>query len=207
MDVEDVSAVKQWMDQLAQQQAMSAKANKRKGEQPKDRKPLDQLVAKQMMSYASMEFMKLQYRHTIRQSFIAASYLPSVATFEKLKKIFLKDLKLQTHHRGSYITLRVVTPAVVMTAVMAVLEDEKGDGVNFQLYHQSDHRDRPAEDAVKLGSVCIIKEPYFKVMNDGGTYATPVSVPFLPPSRYLWRLHLLISSLQRFQMWGRLSRD
>lgn len=178
MDVEDVSGVKQWMERLAQQQSMLVKANKRKGEQPTDREPLNQLVAKHMGSYASMGFMKLQYRHMIRQSFIAASYSPSVAPFEKLKKIFLKDLKLQIHHRGSYVLLHVVTPAVVLMAVMAVMEDEEGDGINFHLYHQSDQRDRPAEDAVKLGSVCIIKEPYFKVMNDGGTYATPISVIF-----------------------------
>lgn len=52
---------------------------------------------------------------------------------------------------------------------MAILEDEMGDGVMLQLYQQEHRCDRKIEDTIKLNSVCVIKEPYFKVMNDGGT--------------------------------------
>lgn len=170
MDLEDVSSVRQWMDMLVRQKAALHDADERRGEQPKDRKRLDQLVNRHMASYASTAMMKLQHEHMIYHSFVAAPYLPSVAPFHKLKKIYIKDLMLQTHHMGKYILLRVATPAVSMTAIMAILEDENGDGVVLQLYQQEDQHDRAAEDIVELHSVCVLKEPYFKVMNDGGTY-------------------------------------
>lgn len=161
------------MDLLAKQKVALESANKRKGEQPKDRKSLGQLVSQQMASHARAAFTKRQSNRQITtfiyQSFVAPPYLPSVAPSRKLKKMYLKDMKLQNHHRGSFLLLRVATPAVEMTAVMAILEDELGDGVMLQLFQQEYQCDRVIEDTVKLDSVCVIKEPYFKVMNDGGT--------------------------------------
>jgi len=72
--------------------------------------------------------------HMIHQSWVAGPYPPSVAPFRRLKKLYLRDLQLETHHRGFYALLRVATPLVTMTAVMAIMEDEKDDGVVFQLY-------------------------------------------------------------------------
>lgn len=37
----------------------------------------------------------------------------------------------------------------------------------FQLYHQEDDH-RPHEEVVQVQRVCIVEEPYFKVMNDNG---------------------------------------
>lgn len=174
MDIEDVSGIERWMDLLAKQKVALEGANKRKGEQPKDRKRLGQLVSQHMASHARTAFIKGQNNRqttttSIYQSFVAPPYLPSVAPSRKLQKIYLKDMKLQTHHRDSFLLLRVATPAVEMTAVMAILEDESGDGVMLQLYQQECQCDGVIEDTVKLNSVCVIKEPYFKVMNDGGT--------------------------------------
>ncbi len=192
MDVEDVSGIEQWMQMLAKQKAALENANKRKGERPRDRKPLNQLVTQYMASYARTAMMKMQQSHMMYHSFVAPSYLPSIAPFEKLKKVFLTDLKLQTHHMDTYVLLRVATPAFSMTAVMAILEDEMGDGVMLQLYQQVDQHDRAAEDVVKLKSVCMIKEPYFKVMNDGGTCIAKgmIANPMLNPrvSELLLRL-------------------
>ena len=50
-----------------------------------------------------------------------------------------------------------------MTAVMAVIEDEKDDGVVFQLDQQEDEDHQPGEELVQIQRVCIVKEPYFKV--------------------------------------------
>lgn len=171
MDVEDVSGIDRWMQLLAQQKAVLKNGSKRKGEQPKDKATRSQLVSQQMAMHARMAIMKndKQNLNMIYQSFVPPPYLPSVAPFGKLKKLYLKDLKLQTHHMDRFLLLRVVTPAVEMTAVMAVLEDETGDAVMLQLYQQEYQCDRKTEEMVKLNSVCIIKEPYFKVMNDGGT--------------------------------------
>ncbi|KAI9878412.1 MAG: hypothetical protein M1830_000932 [Pleopsidium flavum] len=50
---------------------------------------------------------------------------------------------------------------------MVVMEDERDDVVMLQLYQQEDEDDRPARDIVGEIGVCIVKEPYFKVMADG----------------------------------------
>lgn len=38
----------------------------------------------------------------------------------------------------------------------------------LQLYQQEGDKYRPVDEIIQSGDVCIIKEPYFKVMSDGG---------------------------------------
>ena len=169
MEIDDVSNVGQWTQLLAKQKVTLQAASKRKGEQPKDRKSRGQLVHEFMLRSASTSMLLgNKDRYTIHQSWVAAPYPPSVAPLSTLKKLYIKDLHLETHHRGFYSLLRVATPTVTMTAVMTIMEDEKDDGVMFQLYQQEDADHRPGEEAVQIQHVCIVKEPYFKVMNDGG---------------------------------------
>lgn len=54
-----------------------------------------------------------------------------------------------------------------MTGIMALMEDEKGDVVLLQLYQQEDEDTRKAADIVNVGTIFLVKEPYFKVMGDG----------------------------------------
>jgi len=84
-----------------------------------------------------------------------------------LKKIMIDDLLLETHHRGTYLLVRSVTPQDRMTAVMAIVEDEKRDVLMVQLYHQEEDADGRAEDVLFEGMVLILKEPYLKLMSDG----------------------------------------
>lgn len=55
--------------------------------------------------------------HLMRSSFVPPPYQPSVKPLEKLAQIFIKDLRLETHHRGSYLVLRSMTPPKKMPAV------------------------------------------------------------------------------------------
>lgn len=54
-----------------------------------------------------------------------------------------------------------------MTAIMAIMEDENGDVMMLQLYQQEDEGKRAAADVVNVGTILLVKEPYFKVMGDG----------------------------------------
>ena len=169
MEIDDVSNIGEWTQLLAKQKATLQAASQRKGERPKDRRSRGQLVHEFLLRSASTSMMlRKKDLYMIHQSWVAAPYPPSVASFRTLKKLYIKDLQLETHHRGSYSLLRVATPPVIMTAVMTVMEDEENDGVVFQLYQQEDNDFRPGEEAVRVQRVCIVKEPYFKVMNDGG---------------------------------------
>lgn len=168
MEVENVSHDEQWVQILQRQKVALQAAEKRKGERPRDRKPRGQLVQEFMRSRLSTMMSIQQMDHAIHQSFLPSPYPPSVASLKELTKIYLKDLQLQIHHRGSYVLLRAVTPANVMTAVMAIMEDEIDGAVLLQLYQQEGDKNRPAEKVIQHGDICVVKEPYFKVMNDGG---------------------------------------
>ena len=85
----------------------------------------------------------------------------------ELKKVAIKDLQLETHHRGTFLLLRSITPPSRMTAIMAIMEDENGDVMMLQLYQQEDEGKRAAADIVNTGTILLVKEPYFKVMGDG----------------------------------------
>ncbi|KAK0671707.1 hypothetical protein QBC41DRAFT_49794 [Cercophora samala] len=112
-------------------------------------------------------------------SFIPPPYAPCAQPFCELKKSMFNDLVLETHHRGTYLLVRVVTPQDRMTAVMAIVEDEKGEVLLLQLYHQAEM----TEDVLVPGKVLIVKDPYLKLTADGrhGLRVDHVSdVVFLP---------------------------
>lgn len=171
MDVKDVSECGPYFKLLEQQKKTLQAAQKRKGERPKDAKPRSKVIDDHMMQSMSMYMRQLSPssngNHMIHSSFLARPYMPSVAPFQALKKMPLQDLRLETHHRGLYVLLRVVTPPTRMTAIMAVMEDEAEQAVMVQLYQQEEEKYRPARVSVKKSGVCIVKEPYFKVMGDG----------------------------------------
>lgn len=93
--------------------------------------------------------------------------MPCLRSLDDLKKIMIDDLLLETHHRGSYIVLRCITPPDRMNAIMAIVEDETDDALLLQLYYQEPEADRAAEDFISNGVVLIVKEPYLRLMADG----------------------------------------
>ncbi|KAK4180472.1 hypothetical protein QBC36DRAFT_229583 [Triangularia setosa] len=112
-------------------------------------------------------------------SFIPSPYAPCAQPFCDLKKIMVDDLVLETHHRGTFLLVRVVTPQDRITAVMAIVEDERGEVLLLQLYHQVE----TTEDILVPGRVLIIRDPYLKLTADGkhGLRVDHVSdIVFLP---------------------------
>lgn len=104
----------------------------------------------------------------MKTTFVPPAYPPCVMPIESLQPIKIRDLQLETHHRGRYLLLRSITPPVRMTGIMAIVVDENDDAVTLQLYQQ-DHEDvRPAANIINTGFVLVVKEPYFKVFGDGG---------------------------------------
>jgi hypothetical protein len=67
---------------------------------------------------------------------IGHPYSPSVARLANLEKLMIKDLKLEPNHRGFFSLLRFVCPAMRMTAVMNIVEDEVGSVVPIAVYLQ-----------------------------------------------------------------------
>lgn len=158
MDAYNVSAVRKRIQIL---EAEVEAANKREGERPKDRKALDRLV----MEFTIRPEPPEQLLHLLDEP---PPYLPSVVPMKDLKEVHIRDLQVGTHHRGSYILLKVATLKRLMTAIMAVMEDELSAGVRLELYQQKGDTYPSVEQTVQRGTVCIIKEPYFTAVGYGG---------------------------------------
>lgn len=116
-----------------------------------------------------------QDQHTVfmKTSHVPLPYPPCVVPLSSLKKIMINDLLLETQHRGSYLLVRSVTPEDRMTAVVAIVEDEKGDVLMINLYHQGEQGEQRETEGDELeavlseGMVMILKEPYLKAMAGG----------------------------------------
>lgn len=118
-----------------------------------------------MMARISMEQRK--QNHALHSSFIPPAYLPCTTPVAQLTPILIRQLTLETHHRGKYLLLRAIVPPNRMTGIIVLAADQTEDVVVLQLYQQEDEDTRPASDVVDNGTVLLVKEPYFKVMASG----------------------------------------
>lgn len=174
MDTYDVSNVDHYIQYLGKLKDALQAAIKRDGEHPPDRKPRQLLVNLHMMQNAAQNFQCLSIdSHRIQISFLPPPYLPSTVSYNELMPTYIRDMRLGTHHRGTYLLIRAVTPPNRMTAITAIVEDEKGDAITLQLYQQPDAKTQPTSSVITEGNSFLIKEPFFKVMA-GGEYGLRV---------------------------------
>ena len=54
-----------------------------------------------------------------------------------------------------------------MTGILALAEDGYEDVVMLQMYQQEEEVIREATDVVDIGTILMVKEPFFKVMASG----------------------------------------
>lgn len=101
-------------------------------------------------------------------------YRPCYLPLAQLKKIFLKDLKFETHHPGSFLLLRVFCQPFRKSALMAAIEDETRDVDILALYHTKEAL--RAFEILPKGIVVTVKEPFYH-MEEDGRYALRVDHP------------------------------
>ena len=163
MDIYNVT--EQYTQLIGAQSRTLQSAKKRQGQRPRDRKTRQDAYANFMLALMLRE--NKQQGYNVHSSFIPPSYLPCITPVAQLRPIAIRDLQLETHHRGTYLLLRSITQPSRMTAIMALMEDENRDVIMLQLYQQEDEDIREATNIVSVGTILLVKEPYFKVMVDG----------------------------------------
>lgn len=172
MDIDNVSDHSQYFEILVKQQKALKDAMARQGQRPKDFKCPQELIQQLMMRVLMQKMMEFDpqnnTKHFISTSFLPIPYGPSVTPLDELQPIHIKNLRLETHHRGSYLLVRALTPPDRITAIMAVVEDENAVAIQLQLYQQPDENLRPATSVIMKNDVFLIKEPYLKTTSDGG---------------------------------------
>lgn len=163
MDVHDVSGTPEYAQFMEMQFKNLLEAQKRKGRRPQSASR-DELDMKYMFG-RMMRGDQTASNHNMRTTFIPPAYLPCTVPLANLTKIMIKDMRLETHHRGSYVLLKAIVPADRISGVFSIVEDEEGSALTISLYYQG--KDRAVEGILPQTTVFIVKEPYLKVMADG----------------------------------------
>lgn len=136
MDVYNVT--EQYTELINRQKQTLQEAKKRQGQRPRDRKSREHAYGKFMV--ALMLSGNREQKHLVHSSFVPPAYLPCTAPMTELRHVAIKDLQLETHHRGTYLLLRSITPPRRMTAIMAVMEDKNGDVIMLEpIMTEKDH--------------------------------------------------------------------
>ncbi|CAI7581905.1 unnamed protein product [Penicillium glandicola] len=97
-------------------------------------------------------------------SFAPPIYPPCLAPLKDLKKLMVKDLLLETHHRGFHILVRSITRAEKMAAVMVIAEDEQNDAIQLRILNG---KPRCQDGSIDEGQILLVKEPSLTLMSDG----------------------------------------
>jgi hypothetical protein len=166
MDVHDVWG-EEYSQMLLRQKEMLQRAQQRRGQRPRDWKSRDEMYIDFMMVIMTNDLRAKRGDRMVNTSFIPPSYLPCNTPLAELQRVNIKDLQLETHHRGTYLIVRAIAPPNRMTGILVLVEDECGQTVILQIYQQDDETTRAAHDIVNVGTIMIIKEPFFKVMASG----------------------------------------
>jgi tetratricopeptide (TPR) repeat protein len=166
MDVDtDISA---HLQSLKRQKEMLKMAQSRQGQSISNLMPREQTYQQFMMSHMAMEAEKNRKDdHMFHSSFIPPAYLPCTTPLAQLKPVTIRQLRAETHHRGTFLLLRAIAPPNRMTAILVLAEDERGDVVLLQMYQQEEEETREATELANVGTVLLIKEPYYKFMASG----------------------------------------
>ncbi|KAH7355715.1 hypothetical protein BKA66DRAFT_271539 [Pyrenochaeta sp. MPI-SDFR-AT-0127] len=97
---------------------------------------------------------------------VGQPYPPCSASMESLEPITLRDLKMDTHHRGMKLTIKRGSPVVTLAArSWTMVHDEVGD--ETERLEMCLHKSRYGEDILESTKHFIIKEPYFTLTDQG----------------------------------------
>lgn len=143
---------------------MLADAQAHEGERPENMKSPQDLIVDFTFKQMLQDRIPANAYH-IRMSFVPPLYKPCVTPFEDLKKVTIKDLTFETHHRGFYILLKALTPPLKEISIMFIAEDEDGKALVLQMYNQDEKV--MSDGRLVKGTVILVKEPYLKFLADG----------------------------------------
>jgi hypothetical protein len=187
MDTIDVSDNGQLLTMLKRIEDFANEAAKRKG-QIVNELPLAPVVVQTfMMNLMAKGYLGSWYlgssteNITVPITQIPEPYAPCTLSAQDLKPITISKMRLETHHRGSKVLLRVLTPPERINAVMVIVEDEEETAILLQTYQQPQEELVPCAEAFIANRICIIKEPFLKQTIDG-----PYSLRVDHPSDIIW---------------------
>ena len=137
----------------------------------------DELIARHMEAIKGMILPRSERKHATTVTFTTpfASRKPTNITprnMDQYKPIYVSNLMLETTHKGRVLRGRVVTPPLVMTSIMTIIEDETGAIVKIAVYNALPEdldlraKTAAAQEFLKEGTVVAIIDPFYKTFMD-----------------------------------------
>lgn len=102
----------------------------------------------------------------MRLTYHGEAYPPCIVALSSLETISLRDLKLETHHRGSVLIVKTFCEPKRMASIMNAVEDQNGDVERVALYHVPINKSM--DKYLPKNAVVAVKEPYYTSTMDGG---------------------------------------
>ncbi|THW83171.1 hypothetical protein D6D18_08207, partial [Aureobasidium pullulans] len=102
----------------------------------------------------------------IKMTVVSESYSPSIAPLQALNKINLRDLHLETHHRGNLLVLRTFGHSTDVSQIQTFMpvEDETGDVDRIAIFNFG--LSSWPEKRLPSGIVLAIKEPFYSSVSE-----------------------------------------
>lgn len=156
----DVS-IERYAPLIERQKERLEAASMLRGEIPTDRKSPHELGSGFVRASKWIREKRSRDIFVVDSSIIAPYYAPSTVSPDRLTKLHIKDLQLETHHRGYYLLLTVnLYPLQVAGVVISIMRDETDD-----MIMTSHHYEIAA--GLYQGAIFMIKEPYFTITSTG----------------------------------------
>ncbi|KLP08883.1 unnamed protein product [Fusarium fujikuroi] len=121
----------------------------------------------QEMSSAAFGFgLPRKPRETMVAYGIGKQYLPSTAKLADLQPMTIKDLRMETHHRGFFLSLRRVSPVSILQASSwTVVKCQSSDEVErLEVFL---HTSQYGNNTLEIASDLVIKDPYYTLNAQG----------------------------------------
>ncbi|KAF5556652.1 n-lysine methyltransferase SMYD2 [Fusarium mexicanum] len=139
--------------------------------EPTDPKSLiEQAISTSLMQEMSSAAFGLGAPRKTRETMVAygigKQYAPSTAKLADLQPMTIKDLRMETHHRGFSLSLHRVSPVSILQASSwAVVKDQSsGEVERLEVFL---HTSQFCDNALETASDLVIKEPYYTLNAQG----------------------------------------
>ncbi|EWG54705.1 hypothetical protein FVEG_12849 [Fusarium verticillioides 7600] len=139
--------------------------------EPTDPKLLiEQAISTSLMQEMSSAAFGLGAPRKSRETMVAygvgMQYPPSTAKLADLQTMTIKDLRMETHHRGFFLALRRVSPVCILQASSwTVVKSQLSDEVErLEVFL---HTSQYGSNTLEIASELVIKEPYYTLNTHG----------------------------------------
>jgi len=164
--MEENDPFKQYTALLEKQKGQLKKAKAYKGQKPSASIKRSRRQLEQEFTLAAFSTNMRQDQRMIRSCFIGEAYPPCTLPLSCLVPIHLRDLTLETQHRGRVLIVKTFSEPSRMTSIQNAIEDELGDVERLAIYNLLPTV--APNDILPFGAIVAVKEPYYKLTADGG---------------------------------------